>query len=252
MDWLSEHLPEDSSIRIESLTETHTILALAGPKSCDLLQQVAPNDDWSKEGFPWLNVRKIHIGSHTIIALSVSFSGELAWELHVPNSSLEDTYHTLVAAGEAFGLAHFGLYAAESMRLEKGYRHWKADLITEFNPIESGLERFVNWNKQFHGKSGLQDQVRNGIRKLFVSMVLDGVHAPALPGDSILANGKVIGTVTSAGWGHRVNRNLAMGFIDPAFAETGTQVQLEVIGDPVTATVCEACQYDQESRLVRR
>ncbi len=251
MDWLRAMLPGDGSIRIESLTASHTILVVAGPKSRQLLQAVSPRDDWSKDGFPWLSVRKVHLGHHAVIAMSVSFSGELAWELHVPNASLVGVYQTLVEAGEAFGLAHFGMYATESMRLEKGYRHWKADLITELNPIESGLERFVSQNKDFHGKAGMESQVSKGLRKRFVLMALDATHSPAHPGDSIMADGKVIGTVTSAGWGYRVGKNLAMGFVDPDFADIGMRLQVEVIGEPAGATVCAPCLYDPENLRVR-
>jgi dimethylglycine dehydrogenase len=251
MDWLQERLPDDGSIRIDSLTSTHTILVIAGPKSRELLATVAPRDDWSKDGFPWLSVRRVHIGHHAVIVMSVSFSGELAWELHVPNASLVGVYQTLVKAGEAFGLSHFGLYATESMRLEKGYRHWKADLITEFNAVESRLERFVSRNKEFHGKAGMEGQLAKGLRKRFVSLVIDATHAPAHPGDSILANGKLVGTVTSSGWGYRVGKNLAMAFVDPDFADIGTRLQVEVIGEPVSATVCEPCLYDPENALVR-
>ncbi|MEE4239573.1 MAG: FAD-dependent oxidoreductase [Anderseniella sp.] len=251
MDWLRTRLPEDGSIRIESLTAMHTILVVAGPKSRELLQAVAPRDDWSKDGFPWLSVRKVHISHHAVIAMSVSFSGELAWELHVPNASLVGAYQTLVKAGKGFGLAHFGLYATESMRLEKGYRHWKADLITEFNPVESGLERFVSQNKNFHGKAGVERQLAKGLRKRFVSLLVDANHAPTHPGDSIVAGGKVIGSITSAGWGYRLGRNLAMGFVDPGFADIGTRIEVEVIGEPVAAVVCEPCQYDPGNALVR-
>lgn len=251
MDWLRARLPQDGSIRIESLTNSHTILVVAGPKSRALLQEVAPRDDWSTEGFPWLSVRKVHIGAHAVMAMSVSFSGELAWELHVPNPSLVGVYQTLVKAGEAFMLTHFGLYATESMRIEKGYRHWKADLVTEFNPFESALERFVGETKDFHGKAGLEAMTAGGMRRRFVSLELETRDAPAQPGDSVLNGGAVVGTITSAAWGHRTGKNLAMGFVDPARAEIGTRLEVEVIGRPVKAAVCEPCQYDPGNRLCR-
>ncbi len=169
----------------------------------------------------------------------------------MPNGSLIGVYQALMKAGNAFDLTHFGLYATESMRLEKGYRHWKADLITEFNPVESGLERFVSQNKNFHGKAGVERQLAKGLRKRFVSLLVDANHAPTHPGDSIVAGGKVIGSITSAGWGYRLGRNLAMGFVDPGFADIGTRIEVEVIGEPVAAVVCEPCQYDPGNALVR-
>ena len=251
MDWLTSHLPQDGSIRIESLTNTHTILVVAGPKSRELLQTVSPRTDWSKHAFPWLSARKVHIGHYAVIAMSVSFSGELAWELHVPNEALQGAYRELVEAGKDFGLAQFGLYAAESMRMEKSYRHWKADLITEFNPFESGLDRFVQMDKNFIGKAALENMISAGKRRQFVALQLNSRDAPAQPGDSILLGGNVIGTITSAAWGHRVEKNLAMGFIDPDHSEIGSKLKLEVLGELVDAGVCEPCLYDAANTLPR-
>ena len=251
MDWLADHLPVDGSIAITSLVDTHSILVVAGPRSRDLLQAVFADVDWSKDEFRWLSAQEVTVGGHSIVAMSVSFSGELAWELHVPNEGLVDCYSALTAAGEPLGLARFGLHATDSMRIEKGYRHWKADLITEFNPMESGLERFVNMDKQFVGKAALEKMIVTGPRRAFVHLELDSDAATAHPGDSIVSGGKVVGTVTSAAWGHRVNKNLAMGFVDPSCASMGYNLHVEVIGEPVPAQVCDPCQYDPDNDRVR-
>lgn len=102
----------------------------------------------------------------------------------------------------------FGLNATESMRLEKGYRHWKADLITEYNPFETGLDRFVRLDKEFIGREALLAMRDRGARRNFVSMEIASDEAPAHPGDSIVKDGAVVGTVTSAAWGYRVGKNL--------------------------------------------
>ena len=169
----------------------------------------------------------------------------------MPNEGLVDCYSALTAAGEPVGLAHFGLHAVDSMRIEKGYRHWKADLITEFNPMESGLERFVKMDKHFIGKQALEEMIKAGPRRLFVSLELEADDASAHPGDSIMSDGRVVGTVTSASWGHRVNKNLAMGFVDVSCASIGCNLYVEVIGEPVPVRVCEPCQYDPENSQVR-
>jgi dimethylglycine dehydrogenase len=183
--------------------------------------------------------------------MSVSFSGELSWELHVPNEALQGCYALLVEAGREFGLRHFGLYATESMRLEKGFRHWKADLVTEFNPFESALDRFVRMDKDFLGKAALEAMLTRPPRRRFVTLALESRLAPAHPGDSMLVDGTVVGTVSSAAWGHRVGMNLAMGFIDPAFAAIGTRVAVEVIGEQMDAVVCADVQYDPDFQRVR-
>ena len=250
-DWLSERLPADGSITLRSLTNSHTALVVAGPKSRALLAEAAPRSDWSAAAFPWLSLRRAHIGHAEALALAVSYSGELAWELHIPNEQLLLAYQHLRAVGERFDLQPFGLLAAESMRLEKGFRHWKADLITEYTPLESGLERFVDLSKDFVGKAALQALTDKGLRRRFVTLCLDSRDAPAQPGDSILSDGRVVGTVTSAGWGHRTGKNVALGFIEPGCAEEGSRLAVEVIGEPVPAVVSAPCLYDPGFALLR-
>ncbi len=252
MDWLTGLLPDDGSIQLRSLTNDWTILVIAGPKSRDVLS-AASRGDWSREAFPWLSVREAFIGFAPAVVMSVSFSGELAYEIHVPNSQLYAAYLALRAAGAAHGLTLFGSHAVESMRLEKGYRHWKADLITEFDPIESALERFVQLDKPaFIGKDVLVERHKSGPRRAFVTLILDCTHAPAHGGDSIVdKDGNCIGTITSGAWGYRTGQNIAMGFIDCAFEAIGTAVSVEVIGEPVKAQVVAPDLYDPSYSLVR-
>lgn len=252
MDWLNQWLPDDGSVQVRSLTNDWTILVIAGPKARDVLSEVS-RGDWSKEAFPWLSVREATIGIVQAVVMSVSFSGELAYEIHVPDNQLYAAFLVLQAAGKAHGMTLFGSHAVESMRLEKGYRHWKADLITEFDPYESALEQFVLIDKpDFVGKTALLEHIDNGPRRKFVSLVLDCKHAPAHGGDSIvLADGTCIGTITSAGWGYRCNKNIAMGFIDIGYESVGSEVFVEVIGEPVAARVVAPDLYDPAYARVR-
>jgi dimethylglycine dehydrogenase len=250
MDWLTAHLPKDGSVAIRSLTNDWTILVLAGPKSRDVLAAVS-RGDWSAKAFPWLSVRRAFVGIAPAVVMSVSYSGELAYEIHVPNAQLYAAWLALRKAGQAHGLRLFGSYAVESMRLEKGYRHWKADLVTEFTPFESGLARFVKLDKPaFIGKAALERMVAAGPRRAFVSMILDATHATAHGGDAITSDSRVVGSVTSVAWGHRVGKNIAMGFVEPAFAAEGTSLMVEVIGQPTPATVVPNCLYDPENLRV--
>ena len=137
MDWLSAHLEPGEDVHLRSLTNDQTILVLAGPKARAVLSECA-RGDWSAEAFPWLSVKECCIGYAPATVMGVSFSGELAYEIHVPNASLYAAYLALREAGEAHGLKLFGARAVNSMRMEKGFLHWKADLITEFDPFENG------------------------------------------------------------------------------------------------------------------
>ncbi len=249
-DWLNRHKPD--SVTITEMATTHTILVVAGPDSRALLQSVSPRGDWSKAAFPWLNCRQMFIGHAEVVAMSVSFSGELAYELHVPNEQLYLVWKILKEAGKAFKLGYFGLYASESMRLEKGYLHWKADIIYERNPFEAGLDRFIKLDKKdFFGKQALLGQHERGPRKQLISLTVDCDIGPAHTGDPVFCDGKQVGTVTSGGYGHRVKENIAYAYITPELSEPGTKLALGILGDHYPARVVNPVRYDPDYLLVR-
>jgi len=251
MDWLTEHLSAGSDIRIESHTNTHTMLVIAGPKSRELLAAVSPRTNWEQSDFPWLSAQSCFIGHVEALAIAISYSGEQVFELHVANTQLYAAYEILNKAGQAFSLIHFGMYAIDSMRMEKGYGHWKADYITEFNPVEAGLDRFVDMEKDFPGKSGLQAQVSAGNRRQRVMLELDSTQAPAQPGEGVFLDGKPVGSITSAAWGYRTHKNLAMAYISPEYAAENSELEVLLLGDTVKASVCKPCLYDSGNRIPR-
>lgn len=251
MDWLTSHVQDDEDVQFKSLTNDQTILVLAGPRARDVLSKAA-RGDWSKAAFPWLSVRECFIGFAPATVMAVSFSGESAYEIHVPNSALYAAYLALTDAGVEHELGLFGTRAVESMRMEKGFLHWKSDLITEFDPFETGLDRFVKMDKpDFIGKAALENRVRNGVQKRLVSLEINCDHAPAYGGASLMQGGDVVGTITSGAWGYRVGKNLAYAFIDPKFSEIGTCVKLDLLGQLVDATVCTPSPYDPDFELLR-
>lgn len=251
MDWLTQHMSDDEDVQIKSLTNDQTILVLAGPKARDVLQATS-RADWSKEAFPWLSVRECFIGFSPATVLGVSFSGELAYEIHVPNASLYAVYLALREAGKAHGLKLFGARAVDSMRMEKGFMHWKADLLTEFDPFETSLDRFIKIEKgDFVGKEALIKRKEEGLRKKLVTLKIDATHAPAHGGDSLMLDGKVVGTITSGDWGYRTGLNLALAFVNPELSTTGSTMQLDLLGDLVGAEVIDASPYDPSYGLMR-
>ncbi|MEO0328074.1 MAG: FAD-dependent oxidoreductase [Pseudomonadota bacterium] len=249
MDWLSERLPKDGSIRIESLTNEYTILVLAGPDARNVLEKAAPRSDVSKDAFRWLSVKNIVIGPAEVTAMTVSFSGELAYEIHVPNSQLLLVHDILMDAGHAFGIGYFGLRAVESMRLEKGYLHWKGDIITEYNPFETGLNRFVKMDKDFIGKPALEKMQADGLRRRLVTLELACDNSPAYSGDSVFSNGQLVGTITSADWGHRTGKNLALAFVEPDAHE---DMEVLLLGNMEKANIVDTCLYDPDNERPRR
>jgi dimethylglycine dehydrogenase len=138
------------------------------------------------------------------------------------------------------------------MRLEKGYLHWKADLIYEHNPFEARLERFVRLDKpDFVGKQALLEQRQRGPRKLLASMTVDCDIAPAHSGDPVYSGPGQVGSVTSGGYGHRVARNIAYAYVDPGQAEPGNRLEIGILGERYAATVVEPVLYDPDNRLPR-
>jgi len=251
MDWLTAHLRPGEDVHLRSLTNDQTILVLAGPNARAVLSACA-RGDWSVAAFPWLSVRECFIGFAPATVMGVSFSGELAYEIHVPNSALYAAYLALQDAGRGFGMQLFGARAIDSMRMEKGFLHWKADLITEFDPLETGLSRFVTLTKaEFTGRAALLKRQAVGPRKQLVTLRLRSHSAPAHGGASVMSEGKVVGTVTSADFGHRVGWNLAYAFIDPALAGLGTAVHVDICGDLIAATVTAPSPYDPAFDRVR-
>ena len=251
MDWLQTHLTPEDDVQIRSLTNDFTALVLAGPKSRDILNSVS-RADWSSEGFPWLSVRDCYVGIAPAVVLSVSFSGELAYEIHVPNNQLYAAWLALRDAGAEHGLHIFGARAVDAMRLEKGYLHWKADILTEFDPFETNLGRFVKLDKGgFVGREALIKRQEKGLRSKLVTLRVDCDVAPAQSGTSVLHQGKVIGTVTSGDWGHRVGMNLAYAFISPALSKPGTRMEVEILDMCAGAEVIPPGPYDPEYARVR-
>jgi len=251
MDWLCAHLRDDEDVSLSSLTCDYTILVLAGPKARDVLSAVS-RGDWSKAAFPWMSVREAFIGIAPVTVMSVSFSGELAYELHIPNASLFAAYSALREAGKGHNMGLFGARAVESMRMEKGYLHWKADILTEFDPFETGLDMFVDLKKQeFIGREALMKRKEEGVRRSLVSLRVDTDRAPAHGGASVMVGDKVVGTVTSGEWGHRVSQNLAYAFVEPDLATPGQSFTIDISGEHVGATVSDLSPYDPKGERFR-
>ncbi len=251
MDWLSGHIEEGEDVQIRSLTNEWTILVLAGPKAREVLSAVS-RGDWSAAAFPWLSVREAFVGIAPAVVMAVSFSGELAYEIHVPNAQLYAAYLALRQAGAAHGMQLFGSRAVESMRLEKGFLHWKAEILTEFDPFETGLARFVRMEKaDFVGKAALAERQAAGPRKQLVTLKVACSDRWTQPGSSVMMGDRVVGTVTSGEWGHRTGLNLAMAFVEPACAAPGAVLSIDMLGTKYPAEVIPAGPYDPEFRRVK-
>lgn len=242
LDLLTEADPPPG-VTIDNLTDTHNALMLCGPRTRDVLGAVtdAPLDN---AAFPWLAARQIEVAEVPVVALRVSFTGELGWELHMPMEHSLPAYQALLAAGQQHGLVEFGLLATESMRIEKNYRGWKTDLHTEYTVLEARLERFVDLDKPFRGRDAIVAQRQAGDRRRFVALEVENDEAAAHTGDPIRAGHRLIGVVTSGAFGFSLERNIAMGYVDPEWSVPGTELTIDIVGVASPAVVRAEPMFD--------
>jgi dimethylglycine dehydrogenase len=233
-EWLQKHLPQGSELTLEDATEQLTCQVLAGPKSRDILAEVCSAD----LSLPWLSHQSTEIARSWCQLVRVSFAGELGWEIH---SNVRDTpkiFDAVWAAGQKHGLRPFGMFALDSLRLEKDYRAWKQDLSTDYTVLQGGLERFVKWDKpDFKGKTALQNEKQQGVKKRFVTLIVDSPEYDAPYMSTLWHDGNIVGETTSGGFGYRVDKSIALGMLGADLADPGTTVEVEIFGERYPATV---------------
>jgi dimethylglycine dehydrogenase len=221
-----------------------------GPKSRETLQPLT-TDDLSKESAPWMSVREITIAGAPVIALRVSYVGELGWELHMRNSDLQTVYSAIMEQGADKGLVEFGSYALNAMRLEKGYHGWGSDFGIEYTAFDAGLDRFVSKKKDyFVGRDAFLAQADTKPEYHFTAFELEGHGADALSSDPICRDGKPVGYVSSGGTGFRIGKRIALGYLT-VDAKPGDVFDIEILGEPVKATVAPVPFYDPENDKLR-
>jgi dimethylglycine dehydrogenase len=251
-DWIKKKLPEDRSVTYENITNTTGVLVVAGPKARLLLEKVS-SDDFSNEGFPWLSGRKVKIGLAETLALRMNFVGELGWELHMPLEMQNHIFDTLMEAGEEFNIKPFGIRAMDSLRIEKSYRLVGTELSIEYAAYESGLDRFIHPNKgDFIGRDALVQWRERGFDNSFVTLEVHGVtDADALGNNPIYSNDQVVGRATGGNYGFRVQKSIALGMVKPEYAEIGTKLQMDILGNLHEVTVIQESPYDPENHKLR-
>jgi dimethylglycine dehydrogenase len=252
LDLLETALPTDGSVTISNRTHELGTLVIVGPRSRDVLGKITstPLDNAS---FPWLSCRTVETDAGPVRALRVSYVGELGWELHAANDQLVELYHLLWSAGEQHAIRDIGIYAVDSMRLDKCYRSWKADLEIGFSPLDASLDRFVDFTKDnFVGRDALLAERSRGSRYRFVPLTLDRPgEADAPANSSIYRDGERVGIVTSGGWSFTLDCSIALGYVMPAHCAPGTSLQVEIFGERVDATVRVEPLYDPANKLTR-
>jgi dimethylglycine dehydrogenase len=250
-DLLLKTIPSDGSVTLENITMGHGVLVIAGPRSRDLLSKIS-DADLSNAAFPWLTSQNIVMGVAPLRAMRLNFVGELGWELHHPIAYQHQLYDLVVDAGKEFDLAHVGMRAMDSLRIEKSYRMWGSDLTTEYSPFEASMERFIRLNKPaFTGRDALLRQQEEGIPNRFVTLACQVDDADPLGNEPLYLAGAMVGRATAGAYGHHVGKALALGYVSPEAAAVGTALEIEILNKRYTATVIEESPYDPENKSLR-
>ena len=257
VDWLRDHIEPGEQVEVRDATDSTAILGVTGPRARDVLAPLT-DADLGNDAFSWLTAQEISVAGVPVIALRVSYVGELGWELHCPMDDLARVYDAVAEAGEPHGLVHFGSYAMNVMRIEKAYKAWGSELTTEITPIEARLGRFVDYSRPFVGRDAAlarREAEENGepLSMVLVYCEVDAGDNDVRGNEPAFAPGsdEPMGIGTSGAWGHSVGRSLAFVYVDPEFEAPGSTFELDLLGERRTATVLAEAAYDPQNRGLR-
>ena len=250
LDWLTQHVLEDETVTIRDMTNELAILAVSGPLSRDIIQPLTETD-LSNGAFAWLNAQEIQVAGVSCIALRVSYVGELGWELHHPIDSMLTLYDALVTSGEPHGLVHFGSYAMNEMRIEKGYKAWGSELTTEITPVEARIERFVDQSKDFIGKDAVVARSKEQLSMVLVYCEVDTKDTECRGNEPVYSNGKLVGITTSGTWSHTSNKSLAFAYVIPELEQAGSRFDIQIMSERRDAVVLDAPVVDPQNKKLK-
>ncbi len=249
--WIRSHAPTNGSVYLNDITSSRCCIGVWGPRARDLVQSVS-EDDFSNEGFPYLTARYVTLGDIPALALRVTYVGELGWEIYAPMEYGLKLWDTLWQAGHPLGMVAAGYRAIESLRLEKGYRYWSADIHSEYNPYEAGLGFAVKLQKgDFIGREALERIKAGGLTRKLCCLMLDDPAAVGLGGEPLLDGERVLGHITSAGYGYTLRRSIAYGYLPIEYATPGTRLDVQLFGTRYGATVMKEPMYDPKNEKIK-
>jgi dimethylglycine dehydrogenase len=222
-------VPDSVTVR-ETTTERDT-LVVTGPTSREVLSGLTDAD--LQQG--WLTHQWATVAEQKAFLIRVSFAGELGWEIHAENAAVPIIYDAVVCAGAK----PFGMYALNSLRIEKGYRAWKGDLSSDYSLLEGGLERFVKLDKpqDFAGKAAILNEKQQGRKKAFASLIIDAGDCDAPYMSTLWQGDELVGQTTSGAWGYRVEASVALAMLRPDLTHPGTELEVEIFGERRRAVV---------------
>ncbi|MEF8827858.1 MAG: FAD-dependent oxidoreductase [Haloarcula sp.] len=238
---LEDEAPATVSVNVEEGAKS--TIGLWGPNARLLLQRCT-DEDITNSGFPYFRAKQMYVGDVPVIALRVSYVGELGWELWTPTEYGQRLWETLQEAGEDLGVRPMGGGALGSMRLEKGYRLWGTDIDTDSNPFEAGLPFAVDMDTEFIGKEALEAAREEGIDSKITPLTLDDSTDIMLSGRPVMKDGEAIGYVQAGNYGYSIDESIAYTYVPTEYAEAGTSVQIRCEGETYDATVRDEPLFD--------
>ncbi|HLE27379.1 MAG TPA: FAD-dependent oxidoreductase [Anaerolineales bacterium] len=250
LGWIRMHLPGDGSVELRDVTEDWAVIGMWGPEARSVLQKTT-SDDVSNAAFPYMTAKAITIGSAEVWAQRVTYVGELGWEFYMRPADAVPAWDALMDAGREFGIQPAGYKSLDSLRLEKAYRYWSADITPTENPYEAGLGFCVKLKKgDFIGRAALEQVKAQGVQRKLSTLTLSG-DIVMYGGEAVFANGEIVGRLRSGGYGYTVGKNIAFIYLPLELAKEGAPLEVEVFGERVPAVVAPDVLYDPKGARLR-
>ena len=256
-DWITRNIPDDAHAFLTDVTSSYVVLGVMGPRSRELLSQLS-DADLSNDAFPYMTSREIDLGYAPVRATRITYVGELGWELYIPAEFAPIVYDSIVSEGADFGLRHAGFHAMDSLRSEKAYRGWGHDITDQETPLEAGLGFAVAFDKggDFIGRDALLSQREQRLTRRLVVFTVDDPEPLLLGDEPIFRDGRLVGRITSASFGHTLGRSIGMGYVEngggvaPEFIRSGSY-ELEIATERFPASPHLRPPYDPRGERVR-
>ncbi len=255
--WLKSHIPDDAHCVLTNVSSAMGVISIMGPRSRELLQTLTPSD-LGNDAFPFATSQEIEIGYGIARASRITFVGELGWELYIPTEFMLGIYDDIVAAGKAFDMTHAGYHALNSLRMEKGYRHWSHDITDEDSPLESGLGFAVKFDKPggFIGREALLQQKESGVSRRLLQFRLQDPAPLIYHNEPVWRDDSLVGHITSGAYGHTLGGSVGLGYVAvDSNAEASTALdgnyEIEIAGDRFAADVSLKPMYDPGNGRIR-
>lgn len=248
--WFLHNLPENG-VSVRNISDERIGFQIAGPKARDVLA-AASGADVSNAAFPFLTVRRLDIGMVPCIVCRVTYTGDLGYEIYCDRSHQVALYQALAEVGAPYGMRPFGMRAMMSLRIEKSFGSWLREFRPDFTPRETGLDRFVKYDKSdFIGRDAALAERDTAPEKALATFVVEADDADCVADEPIWRDGKLVGFVTSGNYAHYVGKSVAIGMVPPALIEDGAAFEIEILGERKKATLAGQPLFDPKAERMR-